>query len=313
MRLGASAELSERRPPCSGELAAALLVVRRRGARARADRRDGAARRAHAARHPAGRGARRTRAARARRASTRSIAACSSAARPRPPTPPSRRPRSCSPSSAPNPPANSPRADSRCPTRSGSPSRAASALEALPRLFHRADEAGLRRARRRRSGSSPTSARSGRSRVAAARWRRLAAVLARPHPGAAARARRPPQRDPHRDRPARRRALVLPGRRALDRRGPRPAASATPSRSGSPVAGEPDRVGPPGARRRHRPGRAACSPRTSRRRSTRSTCSTTSRSCRPARSSPPSTRGSAGSPTSRAATSPRRTASARHP
>ena len=49
-------------------------------------------------------------------------------------------------------------------------------------------------------------------------------VLARPHSRAAARARGAPHRHPHCCGPARRRALVLPGGRALARRRPRPAA-----------------------------------------------------------------------------------------
>ena len=143
----------------------------------------GAARHATSPRDiPTARGARRARPAGARRRATTSTAACSSAAPPRPPTPPSRRPPSCSPSSAASPPASSRRAGSRCPTRSGSPSRAASPLEALPAPLPPRRRGRTRRARRRVLAR----VRPRRRVDAAERGRPLAParrVLARPHPG----------------------------------------------------------------------------------------------------------------------------------
>ena len=183
-------------------------------------------------------------------------------------------------------------------------------LEALPRLFHRADEAGLVV----RDGAFWLESDLGAEwtqQSAASRWRRLAQCWRDRIPA------------PLRELVARRsetltatdlrddvRWFYPAGGRWIDEGLDRLVGDA--ESLGLAVSGEPieraawcspaTSTGPRG-----------CWPPTSRRRSTRSTCSTTSRSCRRARSSPPSTRGCAASPTWRAATSPRPTASARHP
>ena len=115
------------------------------------------------------------------------------------------------------------------------------ALDALPRLFHRADEAGLVA----REGAFWLESDLGAAWALESASGPLAApgrVLARPHSRAAARTRRSPHRHPHRCDPARRRALVLPGGRALDRRRPRPAARRSRA-LGLAVAGEPVETG----------------------------------------------------------------------
>ena len=249
--LGASAELSDATTALLGELGAALLVVPGDGRGARAHGGVDAARRAHARATSRPRPSSPRPPRRCSWASTTSTAACSSVAPPRPRTPPSPRPPNCWPSSAASRPASSRRADSHCPTRKRLAESSGIALEELPRLFHRADEAGLVV----RDGAFWLESDLGARVDAAERGRPLAPprpVLARPDSRPAARARRASQRDAHRDRPARRRALVLPGRRPVDRRGARPAGRRR--RGARPRGGgRADRGGPPRARRRHRP------------------------------------------------------------
>jgi hypothetical protein len=184
------------------------------------------------------------------------------------------------------------------------------ALEELPRLFHRADEAGLVV----RDGAFWLESDLGAEwtqQSAAARWRRTRPVLARPLPA------------PLRELVARRSETLTATDLRDDVRWFYPAGGRWIDEGLDRLVGEAEALGPRGGGEPIEAGRW-CSPATSTarrarsrptspRRSTRSTCSTTSRSCRPARSSPRSTRGSAGSPTSRVATSPPRIASARHP